>query len=594
MDARVWLSEIEFNDGSKIPFGKNDIAVFVGPNNAGKSASLKEAAKLLHSRNEKSIVLKTITIEKEGEEVDLFSFIEPNSKKLFSSNPEPFYQGYGYNIYADNMKRYWRDFRTGLNELFPIFVNILNTEERLKAANPATNIKITSDPPKHPIHFLYKSDRLEKKFSDYFKQAFGMDLIVHRGAGSEVPLYVGDKPILNEGDDRASESYFRDLEKLDLLHLQGDGMRSFVGVLLNAFISSHSILFIDEPEAFLHPPQARLMGKMIARDLPSERQLFLTTHSGDFLKGLLDANNDNLKIIRIQRQGTLNKVSVLGSADIKSIWNDSLLRHSNVLDGLFHSKVIVCESDSDCRFYSAILLAIHEDNGSISPDILFIHCGGKHRMPTVIKSLKTLDVDVQVIADFDVLNDAIPLKSIYEELGGSWTVIEKDWKVVKNSIDQKKPDLEKDDLKATIVKILDTCERIVPKAKVSEIETALRKASAWSLAKDVGKPFVPSGDPTQAYERVETELREKGLHVVEVGQIEGFCRSVGNHGPKWVNGVMEKDLKNDRELENAREFIQSMIIVKNLTFYTKYLLQESARSNILHSLASKRFQEKIP
>jgi len=35
-------------------------------------------------------------------------------------------------------------------------------------------------------------------------------------------------------------------------------------------------------------------------------------------------------------------------------------------------------------------------------------------------------------------------------------------------------------------------------------------------------------------------------------------------------------------------------IVKNLTFYTKYLLQESARSNILHSLASKRFQEKIP
>lgn len=192
----------------------------------------------------------------------------------------------------------------------------------------------------------------------------------------------------------------KDLEKLDLLNQQGDGMRSFVGVLLNAFISHYSILLIDEPEAFLHPPQARLLGKMIANDLPSERQLFIATHSGDFLKGLLDSNRSNLKIIRIQRRGTLNKVSILNSSDIRDIWSDSLLRHSNVLDGLFHSKVVICESDSDCRFYSAILSAIHDDTGSISPDILFIHYGGKHRMPTIIRSLIKLEVPLRVIADF--------------------------------------------------------------------------------------------------------------------------------------------------------------------------------------------------
>ena len=218
-------------------------------------------------------------------------------------------------------------------------------------------------------------------------------------------------------------------------------MRSFVGVLLNAFISSHSILLIDEPEAFLHPPQARLMGKMLAKDLPSERQLFLATHSQDFLKGLLDANRENLKVIRIHREGSLNKISVLNSSDIKAIWSDPLLRHSNVLDGLFHSKVIICESDADCRFYSAILSAIYDDTGSISPDILFIHCGGKHRMPSVVKALKKLDVLVRAIADFDVLNDTNPLKMIYEELGGTWTIIEDDWKIVKGSIDAKKPEL---------------------------------------------------------------------------------------------------------------------------------------------------------
>jgi hypothetical protein len=255
MEARIWISEVEFNDSSKVHFDKNDITVFVGPNNAGKSASLKEIAKLLRTRNDKSIVLKTITIEKEGDEEGLLSFIELHSKKHFQGNPEPSYSGYGYSIYAPNIKHHWANYKNGFGDLFPIFVNIISTEARLTSANPAHNIKLTSEPPAHPIHFLQKSDELERKFSDYFKQAFRMDLIVHRNAGNVVPLYVGEKPILGNGEDRVSESYLHRLEKLDELHLQGDGMRSFVGVLLNTFISSHSILLIDEPEAFLHPPQ---------------------------------------------------------------------------------------------------------------------------------------------------------------------------------------------------------------------------------------------------------------------------------------------------------------------------------------------------
>lgn len=485
--------------------------------------------------------------------------IESHSIKTFRENqPEPNFRGYGYDLHKPNIFHWWSHKGNGLEYLYPIFVNTLTTEERLKAANPAPSIKITSEPPNHPIHFLYESDELEKRFSDYFRQAFKEDLIVHRCAGNEVPLYVGNRPIPENGEDRISKSYIERLEKCDLLHEQGDGMRSFVGVLLRAFISSHSVLLIDEPEAFLHPPQARLLGKMIARDL-SERQLFLTTHSGDFLKGLLESSKDNLRIIRIERDNAKNKISVLNSDDIKSIWGDSLLRHSNILDGLFHSKVIVCESDSDCRFYSAILLAIHEDDHSFSPDILFIHCGGKHRMPIAIKSLRRLNVDVRVVSDFDVLSDMTPLKQIYEDLGGSWETISNDWRLVKESIDKMRPELEKDEIRTKIMSILDSCEKIIPREKTSEIEKIIRKASAWSKAKEVGKTFIPSGDPTRAYERLQTQLRERGLHIVEVGELESFCRSVGNHGPKWVNGVLEKDLKSDTELDDARRFVRSLI-----------------------------------
>ena len=61
-------------------------------------------------------------------------------------------------------------------------------------------------------------------------------------------------------------------------------------------------------------------------------------------------------------------------------------------------------------------------------------------------------------------------------------------------------------------------------------------------AKLIGKAFVPSGDPTKTCERLLSKLREGGLHVVEVGELEGYARSEGGHGPKWVNAVLTRAL----------------------------------------------------
>jgi len=560
MATRIWISEITFSDDTTLQFGKDDIVVFVGPNNAGKSASLKESATLLKAKNKKGKVLKDISIEKEGDETELFRLLDNSATKNYDNPSQILYQGFGFNIWESSVKSIFSGYINGIGDLVSLFVNILTTEQRLLAANPPQNIKLTTQAIQHPIHYLQKDDTLEQRFSDYFRQAFGTDLIVHRNAGSEVPLYIGEKPIPKTGEDRVSSNYLRELEKLDLLHEQGDGMRSFVGVLLNAFISSHSILFIDEPEAFLHPPQARLLGKMLAKDLPSERQLFLATHSEDFLKGLLDANINKLKIIRIQRDGSINRVSTLTSSDIDTIWNDSLMRHSNVLNGLFHSKVVICESDSDCRFFSAVLSAQFDNTGSIAPDILFIHCGGKHRIPTAIKALKKLNVPLKVVSDFDVFNDTNPLKEIFEDLGGIWSDIENDWKIVKNEIEQKRPEFLTDDIKKDIDNTFkNTSERIFPKEKISEIQRALKKASAWTEAKDVGKSYIPSGNATQAFERVQLKLKEKGFLVLEVGELESFVKSVGNHGPKWVSEVLNKNLNTDLELETARQFVKQFI-----------------------------------
>jgi ABC-type multidrug transport system ATPase subunit len=46
MATKVFVNSVQFNDGSILTFEKNDIVILVGPNNAGKSASLKEISNI--------------------------------------------------------------------------------------------------------------------------------------------------------------------------------------------------------------------------------------------------------------------------------------------------------------------------------------------------------------------------------------------------------------------------------------------------------------------------------------------------------------------------------------------------------------------
>jgi len=330
--------------------------------------------------------------------------------------------------------------------------------------------------------------------------------------------------------------------------------------MLNTMIKKKSITLIDEPEAFLHPPQARLLGQMLAKRDENSGQLIISTHSGDFLRGIVDSSPDNLKIIRIRRDGDSNVISELSKSEVSEIWNDPLLRHSNVLDGLFHEKVVVCEADSDCRFYSSISQSVYEQNGSTYPDVLLTHCGGKHRIPVVVNALKKLGVPVSVIADFDVLNSSKPLKTIWESLGGNWSDIEANWKIVKDEIEKKKPELSSDDVKSEITAILaGITDRQFPSSDKKKIEAILKKSSAWSHAKSTGKYYIPSGNGSKAFDDLVIAINKLNLFIVEVGEVECFVKSVGNHGPKWVSEVLTRDIDSDPEFEVARQFVAKII-----------------------------------
>lgn len=564
MPISLHISSIQFSDGSVLQPAAGDVIVIVGPNNSGKSASLRAIHAKIENPESKSPIINSVELNRSGTLAEMLQWIERRTRR--DDRPgDPIFRGFGQNVARSSISAWWTSPRGGLHSMTRWLCRLLSAEQRITAADPPGRIALTREAPSHPLHLLEKDDRLENKLSGYFKKAFGTELILHRGAGGQLPLLVGDRPQMKAGQDRVSFEYLQELEKLPELQTQGDGMRSFTGILLETFLGEEPIVLIDEPEAFLHPPQARLLGRMLAQkpkppaagEEQTDRQIIVATHSADVLRGVLSIQGRAVRVTRITRSRDVNVMRMLDNAKVLQLWNDPLLRFSNILDGLFHERVVLCEADGDCRFYSAVADALYAKNEEARvPDVLYTHCGGKARLPMVIRALREVAVPVFTVTDFDILNDASPLREVFEASGGTWQVIEQDWRVVKTAVDQKKPELMSDDLKKEMLSVLEAVTTpLFPAAARTEIEKILKRSSPWSIAKTVGKAYVPNGDASAAVERLLSSLRAHSIHVVETGELESFARTVGGHGPAWVNEVLKKDLSADADLQAARDFV---------------------------------------
>ena len=549
MKPQVFISRLEFNDNSVMDLQSSDIVIFTGANNAGKSQVLRDIDNKMSRDNHKTIVLRSLQYFHHGDIKEL----EETFKKKEGGYQMP---GYEFREFAE-IERWWANNDHRFSNMFK---NLLNTENRLQVSNNTQSFNALHQEPTTPIQILYKDDTLEKKLSDLFNEAFNERLIVNRGGGNTIPLHVGTPPVIQEDEDRVSYSYLKRLEVLPELQSQGDGMRSFAGILLDVFTTQKTVTMIDEPEAFLHPPQARLLGRMLVKNKPNDRQLFISTHSEDFLKGLLDAESDNVKIARINREGNINHIQILNNDGVRKLWKDSILRYSNILSGLFHSKVVICESDTDCRFYQAILDSLYEGKNVVSPDVLFTHCGGKERLKVVIKALKALNVRCVVVPDIDVLDNEITFKTICEEMDVNYVGIKGKWKAVNEYVKSQRAQLDTDEARKDIKAILDgiTTPQL-SKDDIEAIKKKLKASSAWGKVKEVGKFFFNGGVYSDLSD-IMAKCKKGGIFIVPVGELESFYKPAANkHGTAWVDIVMSLDLASDTELDEARKFVKEIV-----------------------------------
>ena len=244
---------------------------------------------------------------------------------------------------------------------------------------------------------------------------------------------------------------------------------------------------------------------------------------------------------------------------VKEIFGDPLLKYSNIMSSLFHNVVVLCESDSDCKLYSVIDSILKQEEGKYS-ETLFLHCGGKHRMARTASALLALDIDVRLIPDMDVMNDETVFKSIVETFGIDWNSIRTDYNILVSNLHSTKERIFRADAKTAINQILDAKQGTeLSKKEIEIINNAIRTVSKWDNIKHSGETIIPAGDATNAYKRLKKELVDHKIYLVPVGELEGFIKEVGGHGPNWVNDVLEAypDLSSD-VYNQVKEFIRSI------------------------------------
>jgi hypothetical protein len=347
------------------------------------------------------------------------------------------------------------------------------------------------------------------------------------------------------------------IREMPLLAGQGDGMRSFMGLMLSIVTAAYPLILLDEPEAFLHPPQVRLLGRKLAQEAVGKAQVVAATHDADFLAGMLDISQAQVGVVRLTRRGNVNLVSFLAPQQLREMWADPILRYSNVLDGLFHRGVIVSESDADSRYYGAVLDAYRARQGLPAHDLLLTQCGSKSRFDVVVDSLRAVDVPAVVVADFDILRVESDIRRVVEAFGQDWSHFRDDWTVVDAQVRASERNVSTDYAKEELAKVFESAGNNLTRAESERIRAVTKVEQGWTMPKQKGLAGVPAGEATSRAQRLLDGLRGIGVFVVPVGELEGWHREVGNHGPAWVVEVLAQGL-HDREDTPSRDFVRDV------------------------------------
>ena len=543
----VSISSITFSDGQTIKLMPNDKLMLVGPNNSGKSLTLREMVKAVSSDNgdfAQNSVVKDLSLAKSGDSAALLGYL----RKAGTLRDQTFHVG-NWQV-AEAHTHIWDQYHM-LSLLAPGFIKNIVAQTRLDITEMQDSIS-PGDQKLVPQHVLYDDQSLMERISKLFRQAFGKSIFFDYRGGRSLPIHVGSRPKPKAGEDRVTNSYVDKARSFPLLHEQGDGVKSYAGILFEAVATERDITLIDEPEAFLHPPQMRRLGETLASEVKG--QLLVATHSSDIMRGFLTGTSGSIQIVRMQRKGKVNKVTEASVEVISALWNQPDLRYSNALEGVFHEQTIICEGDSDCRLFNSI--ADHMERKGSKPwrDTAFVPAGGKQNIHRIASVLRQIGVPVKGVYDIDFLSNGDLVQKAVEGFEGDWGKVEPLWSRVNAAVTDGIRPPTNDEIKGEIIDLLNKHEEgSLPKG---DIESLLRSGKPWAEVKKCGLEAFADRQDRKHFAALDAALKALGIVVVPVGEVESFCPCVESHGPKFVTKLLQDIPLDDDRLADLRDFVE--------------------------------------
>jgi predicted ATPase len=567
------LNAVALTGGQRLTLPGPGVTAIVGANNSGKSTLLRQLHYSLSSpggTNGEPVQLVTdVEVAGQGSGSDFLAWLMQHARY----RPDPSnLQGNSYlvNVTGQELpivtyRDWWnQDRRLILSSLTSLVVHNANASDRLMQALGAAQRNDVAEPPTHPLHHLQDDAVLRTRLDELSQRIFRQPLTLD-DLSAGMRLRVGQPDVEPPRRDESQRPYRDALARLPPLEQQGDGMKSLLGLLLPLITRTYPIILVDEPEAFLHPPQAYQLGRVLgelARD--AGVQLILATHDRNLLAGLLAAEAP-LSVVRLTRNGTDSRVAQLDPEQVRHLWTDPVLRYSNVLDGLFHQLVVLAENDRDCRFYAAALDAA-EELGSPLPvppaDVLFVPTHGKAAMARLATLLRAVAVPVIASPDLDILRDRAELVALVESLGHDSAGLRTDYDLSTHPFRQPQDATRVADVRDAVLAVLDQVLADNPEARYDtelrqRITTALRTPKGrWQEAKKYGT-LAFSGQAAAAVHRLLGALEQRGVVPVRVGELERFAPELDvPKGKDWLSAALAAGAHRDQD---AQEHVRRLV-----------------------------------
>ena len=406
-----------------LTFSPATINIFVGPNNSGKSLLLRELSHLIRENprhNCRTVKAHIFNSLDDATKAALTSRLVYKPGKNHDQSPQFYYVG----VRGVEQQVEKADFQSCLADLHRQQAHLwvlrylclsLDGSNRLTML-AAQNRGDLMQPPPGLLSGLFRNDGKRLEVRRIIHAAIGSYFITDATGSGNIRVrlsLVDPTPALERSFDDAALKFHDAAEPIENT---SDGIRAFCGIIATVVESEPRIVFLDEPEAFLHPPLVVKLAKALCEKAKaSEQQYFVATHSADFLMGCVQAGVD-LNIVRMTYRDGLAAARLLPSEKIVPLMRNPLLRSTGVLDGLFYDSVIVTEADNDRSFYDEInhrLLSGKDETAGDDkqrndskgiPNCLFLNAQNWQTVGQIIRPLRELGVASAAVVDIDVVS----------------------------------------------------------------------------------------------------------------------------------------------------------------------------------------------